>query len=1575
MNHKSLSVSLILVLLISVSLGTTHAAPAEEEFLCQVDDDTYTSFADAIAAVPDGGTITALRDFTHTEPVTLAKSLIIDTDGHEINLSVSSGNALKVMSGAELQLAGGGDLNLIASQSAGTALQVTDGTATVSNVSGISSGSATPVTVYGSTSDVTITGDVYAAGATAEAVFISDGNTHVGGDVVCENGGAVFVTAGTLTIEGDVTSRGDGSTGVLASDGTVTVEGRIIADVYVRAGGTTLSEEEGVLEGDYRVYSGGSATVRVRTRPAFRVGTEEFLTLDEALLGASDGDTIEVVNDYTHTDGVAVSGISLTFDTAGHKLRIDNPSGCALQVTSGASIDLVGEGQLDVTGDGPDGHGVHVDGAGSSATVSNATVRDSGNQAHAAYATNGGTITVTGDAETKNENMSTHCRAAQAEGANSSISVGGDAISAKSQGVYCTEGAHISVAGDVSSHYDGVYASDGATATVGGSVTSVDNAVQVGEAASATVDGNCTSTASNTATVSVSGADSSATVVGDVIALGASGKGATVGNMATVTIEGDVSAPDGTGAFLTGGSSITLEGNVEANQFLMIQGVAFDPPDAEATTTREGYQTYTDGSSVAWVALPRVCSIDSREFTSLGDALSAATDGETITLLADIDRDRGISIADKSVTFSLGGFTLNVTNNAASSPIPALEVGEGAALHVEGGGAGTLTVTSHLEGQPAVHVLAGAEAELSEVNSLDTGAGAVCAGGSIRIAGDISSPSAIGVDVSAGGAVSVDGTITADQYLRLNGSLRSEGEYDRIDSGYYRYTDGSNVVDVAVDQCIIPGCSTALDDGGFVDFVDVDGVRYYHVSTPEQLAHVADHLDKSFLQTADIDLTGISWAPLGLTYEDAFWGNYDGDGHAILGLSVDQNTVAHNHSGGLFGFLRGGASVKNLTVSGDVSYRCSWYATATYVGGIAAAAIAEGDSSPLIDNCSFRGNASSIADLTVSGNSMQAVAGGIVGMIRGGTVRNCSVDSGTISAEKTGLPSDNTYAYAGGVAGSAQDSQILNSYVGEEANVDTSGAANIFSGGIVGQATGECDIAATYFTGEVSADELPGAARWIGGICGGASQTTEVSGSHWNADCAADLGVGDQEQTRDDGALSPSQMKTLVLWDLLNEALDDLADTKLFSWTQVSGEYPRLSGEHWSHSPPPPPSSRGGSRIDAIPITTEVIGESVATSTPIGTSRAGSTWVAGPTSPVVDALLREAMSTGGTGADDSLIFVVDSPPEADEISLTLLARDLETIAKTTDSNLEFCTGLMDLSFDAAALAALAHFTDSGSLTVNLTRGIPGNELPGWAISIEMGSREIARLDSGHITVRIPHRISDEGDAPTTIIRLLGEGSGRGIQRSYYDGAADMMVLRTDSTGPFVLEQRPVEFADVPEGAWYHGPVRFIAAREITSGTDDNRFSPEAPITRAEFVVLAMNSYRLDRWPSEGADDFIPFVDVNGTYYEDQVNLARRLSIVSGFGDDRFLPEQPITRQEAFAIIRNLLGVVDELPAEGEGAGLHRFIDVAEVAPWATDAVSTLVAAEIVRGDGSRLRPRAGATRAEMAQLFFALLTR
>lgn len=146
----------------------------------------------------------------------------------------------------------------------------------------------------------------------------------------------------------------------------------------------------------------------------------------------------------------------------------------------------------------------------------------------------------------------------------------------------------------------------------------------------------------------------------------------------------------------------------------------------------------------------------------------------------------------------------------------------------------------------------------------------------------------------------------------------------------------------------------------------------YLISTVQDMVDFADKInrgnnaDKYYKLTADIDLGGMYWTPVGMLVKP-FRGIFDGNGKKITGLNVSDS----GDFLGLFGYNLG--TIKNLTVSGCVTNtstsKSEEHGDADFVGGVAgfnAGTMIDVDSNVVVD-ASGANNVGGIAGFNTSG--------------------------------------------------------------------------------------------------------------------------------------------------------------------------------------------------------------------------------------------------------------------------------------------------------------------------------------------------------------------------------------------------------------------------------------------------------------------------------------------------------------------------------------------------------------------------------------------------------------------------------
>ncbi len=260
-------------------------------------------------------------------------------------------------------------------------------------------------------------------------------------------------------------------------------------------------------------------------------------------------------------------------------------------------------------------------------------------------------------------------------------------------------------------------------------------------------------------------------------------------------------------------------------------------------------------------------------------------------------------------------------------------------------------------------------------------------------------------------------------------------------------------------------------DKGYTD----DGQGNYTVTTAEGLKAVADianngNLGINITLTADIDLKGIDWTPIGIDYNHQYTGTFNGGGHTITGLTV----TGSDQYVGLFGHIGSGGTVKDVTLE-EVKIESNNDMSA--VGGVA------GRSYGTLENCSVSGS--------VSGSG---IAGGVVGYQSGGFLTGCS-SSATVNAG----------GVAGGVAGLTDSGATLTAcYATGDVTLESINSGGNFVGGVVGSNT-SCTLKACYAWGSVTGSGS--GTIYVGGVTGTNDEGTLTACYHANGTVSGPAGT------------------------------------------------------------------------------------------------------------------------------------------------------------------------------------------------------------------------------------------------------------------------------------------------------------------------------------------------------------------------------------------------------------------------------------------------------------------------------------
>ena len=179
-----------------------------------------------------------------------------------------------------------------------------------------------------------------------------------------------------------------------------------------------------------------------------------------------------------------------------------------------------------------------------------------------------------------------------------------------------------------------------------------------------------------------------------------------------------------------------------------------------------------------------------------------------------------------------------------------------------------------------------------------------------------------------------------------------------------------------------------------------------------------------------------------------------------------------------------------------------------------------------------------------------------------------------------------------------------------------------------------------------------------------------------------------------------------------------------------------------------------------------------------------------------------------------------------------------------------------------------------------------------------------------------------------------------------------------------VEIKNASFPDM-NNHWAEKTVELLTASSFVGGYTDGTYGPEKSVTRAEFVKMAMNALRY-----EGAKYTGAFSDIKeGQWFTEDIENANHAGLINKamVKNGKFLPDQPITRQEAASIIAKIA----DIKAKDKKNSSKSFTDKGSISDWAKDSVNTAVSYGVINGypDGS-FGPDKNITRAEAATMLY-----
>ena len=178
------------------------------------------------------------------------------------------------------------------------------------------------------------------------------------------------------------------------------------------------------------------------------------------------------------------------------------------------------------------------------------------------------------------------------------------------------------------------------------------------------------------------------------------------------------------------------------------------------------------------------------------------------------------------------------------------------------------------------------------------------------------------------------------------------------------------------------------------------------------------------------------------------------------------------------------------------------------------------------------------------------------------------------------------------------------------------------------------------------------------------------------------------------------------------------------------------------------------------------------------------------------------------------------------------------------------------------------------------------------------------------------------------------------------------------------------FSDI-QNHWARLFIEALAQRGIVTGFPNETFRPNYSMTRAEFAAIIGKAF-----PRPLKRQYVDFVDVPSTHWGAAViQKAYETGFISGFPDNRFRPEDRISRAQVLISLVSGLEIASKVKADLITALPLLYQDAAEIPGYGRDeiAVATRVGLVANYPNVTVLSPNLAATRADVAVFIYQAL--
>ncbi|MGI6143618.1 MAG: GLUG motif-containing protein [bacterium] len=287
--------------------------------------------------------------------------------------------------------------------------------------------------------------------------------------------------------------------------------------------------------------------------------------------------------------------------------------------------------------------------------------------------------------------------------------------------------------------------------------------------------------------------------------------------------------------------------------------------------------------------------------------------------------------------------------------------------------------------------------------------------------------------------------------------------------------------------------------------------------------------------------------------------------------------------------------------------------------------------------------------------------------------------------------------------------------------------------------------------------------------------------------------------------------------------------------------------------------------------------------------------------------------------------------------------------------------------DAETFSLTIATADKSTLPPTLQLQI--GDRPVIELGLKIGGERVSwHNEDAPVTVRIPYRPTKEELADPehiTVWYIDGEGNVAAVPSGRYDPVTGTVTFSTTHFSKYAVVYVTKTFADLERVPWAKKQIEVLASKGIVKGLSETEYAPQEYITRGDFLYSLVRALGLTADFAENYAD----VKENDYYYR-EICIAKKFGITKGTGNNRFSPEASISRQDMMVLAEKALRLAKSLEAKGSPADLEKFADKSLIADYAVDSIASLVKEGLIVGSEGKVNPLGNTTRAEAAALLY-----